>query len=264
MNLMKHLAILTILVILILALGTMAPAAVEKDDPPVRTFQERTYQGKPITFWLKALRERDEQLMSRAFEAIRSLDEDASIAVPDLMQIVAAPFIPIHIVKDPHAVIASKLYDIAVRTEAVDTLAWIGEPAAPAAPALIQWALMTRIIQGTDRTPDENELFIELVAMDAEQRMRVAGAIAAFGPKAYPRVAKLLTSSNAAKRKLSVAILNQDALPIAAELLRSNDCEERHIGLLVLQDMDLVVARSFLDELATQIRENCAMLTKVQ
>jgi hypothetical protein len=77
-------------------------------------------------------------------------------------------------------------------------------------------------------------------------------------------VAKLLTSSDSAKRKLGVAILGQDALPIAAELLRSNDCEERKVGLLILQDMDLVVARPYLDELATQIRQNCAMLTKVQ
>ena len=260
MNRTKYIAGLTIL---ILSLGATTWAAIKDNDPP-RALQERTYQGKPITFWLKVLRDRNEELLSRAFEAIHSLDEDALIAVPDLTQIVAAPFVAIQIGKDSHATIASKLYDIAIRTEAIDTLAWIGEPSAPATPAVIQWALTTRIVPGTNRTPDEDELFIELVAMDAEQRMRVAGAIAAFGSAASPKVAKLLTSSNSAKRKLGVAILSQDALPIAAELLRSRDCDERKVGLLILQDMDLVVSRPYLDELATQIRENCAMLTKVQ
>ena len=77
-------------------------------------------------------------------------------------------------------------------------------------------------------------------------------------------MAKLLTSTESTKRKLGVAILGKDALPIAAELLRSNDCDERKVGLLILEDMVLVVAHSYLDELATQIRENCVMLTKVQ
>jgi hypothetical protein len=260
MNGTKRLACLMTLILL----ASPAWAAGKDDDPPVRAFQERTYQGQPITFWLKVLRERNEELMSKAFEAIHSLDEDGVIAVPDLIQIVSAPFVPIHIGKDTHATIASKLYDIAVRTEAIDTLAWIGEPSAPATPALISWALTTRIIPGTTRTADEDELFIELVAMDAEQRMRVAGAVAAAGAAASPRVAKLLTSSESAKRKLGVAILSRDALPIAAELLRSNDCDERKVGLLILQDMDLVVPHPYLDELATQIRENCVMLTKVQ
>jgi hypothetical protein len=191
-------------------------------------------------------------------------DEDAWVAVPDLTRLITAPFAAIRVGLDSHEVIASKLYDIAVRAEAIDILRWIGEPGAPATAALIQWALTSRVAREPKRGLEEdNQLFIELVAMDAEQRMRVAGAVATFAPDAFPMVVRLLTSSDAAKRKLGVAILSQDALPVAAELLRSNVCEERETGLLILKDMDLVVPQPYLDELANQIRENCAALTKI-
>ena len=77
-------------------------------------------------------------------------------------------------------------------------------------------------------------------------------------------VAKLLTSTDPSKRKLAVAILSQDALPIAAELLRSKLCEDRELGLLVLKDMDLVVSQAHIDELTTQIRAECSILSKGQ
>jgi hypothetical protein len=252
------------LIFLVLAFGGMTAAATrETDDGSLRAFQERTYQGKPINYWLKALRNRDDNLMSTAFEAIRSLDQDAWVAVPDLTHLIAAPFVAIHIGKDSHAAIATKLYDIAVRTEAIEALAWIGEPGEPATATLIEWALTSRVVADVHKNSDENELFIELVAMDAEQRMRVAGAVAAFGSKAFPAISRLLTSPDAAKRKLAVAILSQDALPVATELLRSDACEDRRIGLEILKDMDLVVAPQFLDALARQLRENCATLTKL-
>jgi hypothetical protein len=250
--------------ILVLGIGTAFAAAGQQDKPIPKAFQERTYRGKPITFWLQALRDRNDDLMSSAFEAIRSLDDDAWIAVPDLTRLVAAPFVAIHASTDTREVIASKLFDIVVRAEAIDTLAWIGEPAAPATSALVDWALTERIAAGPSRSSADRELFIELVAMDTEQRMRVAGAVSAFGPAASPIVAKLLTSYDTSKRKLAVAILSQDALPIATELLRSDACAERELGLLVIKDMGLVVEQSQIDELARQLRENCTMLSKLQ
>jgi hypothetical protein len=201
--------------------------------------------------------------MSLAFDAIHSLEQDAWIAVPDLQQLVAAPFVPIDIGKDSHAMIASKVYDIAVRSEAIETLAWIGESGAPATAALLDWALMDRVVPAAKRSPDHDDLFIELVIVDAEQRMRVAGAMAAFGPGAFRSLARLLISSDVAKRKLAVAILSVDALPIAAELLHSEDCEAREIGLHVMQDMDLIVAPHYLDALTKQIGQDCGNLTKV-
>jgi hypothetical protein len=249
----------------LVAVATNAFAAIEThDDTNLRTFQERTYQGKPIVFWLKALRSRNEDLLSGAFEAIRSLEKDAWVAVPDLTRVVAAPFVPIDSVKDSPETIAAKLYDIAVRNEAIDTLAWIGEPAASATTALVHWALTEHVRLSILKQPDDKEFFIELVTMDAEQRIRVARAVAAFGPATSPAVAKLLTSPDASKRKLAVAVLDQDALPIAAELLRSRLCEDRQLGLLVLKDMDLVVSQAHIAQLATQILEDCSTLSKGQ
>jgi hypothetical protein len=241
----------------------MQAAAENRDNDRDRLFQERTYMGKPLTFWLKALRDRDEENLSSAFDAIRSLGGDAWVAVPELSRILNAPFEPIEIGSDSHEAIASKLFDVTVRSEAIETLGWIGEPAAPAAMALVQWGLMPRISPLLKRSSENNELFAELVAMDAEQRMRVAGAVAQLGRHTYPLLARMMASGDGPKRRLAVAILSQDALPIAAELLRSRTCEDRRLGLQVLKDMDLVVSRSQIDELSNQIGETCTTLTKV-
>jgi hypothetical protein len=236
--------------VVVLSIAIVAPAAsASNDDPPVRPFQERTYQGKPFTYWLQVIRDRDKEMIPLAFDAIHSLGQDAWIAVPELTRLVAAPFDPIHIGDDSRKLLASKLYDIAVRTEAVETLGWIGEPASPSGITLIRWALTSRIAPGAFSGAEDGELFIDLVTMDTEQRMRVAGAIAAFGPGASPLIAGLLSSPDATKRKLGVAILSQRALPLAAELMRSHSCEDRQLGFLILKDMDLVVAPSYLDEL---------------
>ena len=250
-------------VLLTLGIISSAYAAERSDDDRDRLFQERTYQGKPLTFWLKALRTRDEDNISEAFNAIRSLGDDAWIAVPDLSRIVGAPFEPIAIGRDSMDKLASKLYDISIRSEAIDTLGWIGERAAPAAVALVKWALAERISMNIKRSPDNDEVFIELVAMDAEQRMRVAGAVAQLGHDTIPITANLLASSDASRRKLAIAILSQDALPVATDLLRSDICDDRQLGLQILKDMDLVVARPQIDELARRIAENCAALTKL-
>jgi hypothetical protein len=243
---------------------TFASSAMAQNvnDRPLTTFQERTYQGKPIGFWLKALRERNEELLSGAFEAIYSLDEDAWIAVPELTRVVAAPFVPIRVGRDSPEVIAAKVYDIAIRTEAIDTLTWIGPASSRSAPTLVEWALTNRVVPPSRKNAIDNELFIELVALDAEQKMRVAGAVAAFGPDVLPVVSRLLISAEASKRKLAVAILSQDALPAAAKLLESEDCQERELGLRIMKDMDLVVGQRYLDEFASQL-EGCTTLTQI-
>jgi hypothetical protein len=262
---MTSIHFLTSAAILMLAVAAMSPAAVhDADNPPIQSFQEGTYQGKPIVFWLKVLRDRDKELMPGAFEAIRSLDQEAWIAVPELTRLVASPFVPIRTGKDTREVIAAKLSDIAVRSEAIDILTSLGESGAPAAKALVQWALTERIAVEPFDVPEDKGLFIELVALDAEQRMRVAAAVSAFGPVAFPMVAALITSPDAARRKLATAILSQDALPLAAELLHSEACDDRDLGLLVLKDMDLVVEQSQIDELARQISSNCTLLSKFQ
>jgi hypothetical protein len=208
---------------------------------------EREYLGKNLNYWLNVIRDRNEEMISLAFDAIRALGPDAQAAVPDLIAVVQAPFSPIRIGEDSQKVIASKLVDIEIRADAIDTLASIGEPASSATAAVIGWALAPRVIPEAIRGQDEQELFIELVMMDTEQHMRIAGAVKEFGKGASYAIAQLLSSQNAEKRKLGVTILNEGVLPIASELLRSRHCEDRNLGLLILRDMDLVVAKSQLD-----------------
>jgi hypothetical protein len=256
--------LLTTLVLALTAFSSTQGAVENGDNNHDKLFQERTYLGKPLTFWLKALRDRDEENLSDAFEAIHSLGPDAWVAVPELSRVVDAPFEPIRIGTDSVETIASKLYDITVRTEAIETLGWIGEPAAASTPELIKWGLVQRISMDFKRSPENNDIFIELIAMDAEQRMHVAGAVAQLGPDTFPLLARMLASSDASKRKLAVAILSQDALPVAVDLLHSGTCEERQLGLQILKDMDLVTARGQIDELSNEIAEMCSTLTKLQ
>jgi hypothetical protein len=251
------------LAILLLALSAQA-AGETNDNDRDQLFQERTYHGRPLTFWLKVIRDRDEDHLSAAFDAIHSLGPDAWVAVPELARLIEAPFTTINMDRDSEEVLAAKLFDISVRSKAIETLGWIGESAAPSTSALLKWGLMKRVSPPAKHSAERDELFIELVAMDAEQRMRVAGAIAQFGSDSFPAIARMLASTDATKRKLAVAILSQDALPVATELLRSEACDDRELGLQILKDMDLVVAPSHIDELSRQIRENCTLVTKVQ
>ena len=214
---------------------------------------EPEYLGKKLNYWIDVIRNRDEQMMPLAFEAIGSLGSAAEAAVPDLITIVTAPFSPIHIGRDSQSVIASKLYDIETRAAAIDTLTLIGESASSASAPTIGWALIPKVIPENIRNKDDEELFIELVMMDTEHRMRVSGAIGAFGKGASPAIAMLLSSKDAERRKLGVAILSQDALPIAADLLRSPRCDDQNLGLRILRDMDLVVPKSHLDSLQQMV-----------
>src|SRR4030095_10188573 len=126
--------------LLLIALFTVTPHS------PAQVPREPTYQGKTLDYWLKAIRERDEANMLLAFDAIRSMGPDASTAVPELTRVVSAPFTPIKLGKDSDYAIATKLFDIALRSEAIDTLATIGEAAAPATMPVIHWALAIRVV----------------------------------------------------------------------------------------------------------------------
>src|SRR5881409_1198930 len=56
------------------------------------------------------------------------------------------------------------------------------------------------------------------------ERMRVAGAVAQFGPDAAVAVTALLNSPDDESRKLGVAITSVDTLAIARPLLKSRNC----------------------------------------
>ena len=140
------------------------PPSIDKQKDRDRVLQYPAYLNKPLSYWLNVIRNRNERMISLAFDAIRGLGPNAWAAVPDLTRLVAAPFTPIHIGKDSNEAIASKVYDIALRTEAIDTLAVIGESASTATPSLVGWALTPRIVvPGIMRNADDDELFIELV-----------------------------------------------------------------------------------------------------
>src|ERR1051326_5804690 len=181
---------------------------------------EPEYFGKTLNYWINVLRDGDREMISLAFDAIRAAGPDAKAAVPDLIALLEAPFSAIRVRQDSQKVIASKLYDIEIRAGAVDTLASMGEAASPATAAVIGWALTPRVIPQAIRNEEDQELYLELVMMDTEQRMRIAGAVNEFGIAGSYAIAKLLSAQDAEKRKFGVAILNEKALPIAAELLR--------------------------------------------
>jgi hypothetical protein len=192
--------------------------------------------------------DRDDKI-TLAFDAIRDLGPDAWPAVEELTRIVAEPFTPVRIGVDRDDVIASKLLSIRFRADAVDALTAIGEAAASSAASLIQWALTVRVIPMNLDSVKDNELFVDLITIDVLDRMRVAGAVARFGPDAAPAIVALLKSTDGEKRKLGVAILSENALPLAANLLKSRNCVDRRRGIAILADMWPVVAKEHLAEL---------------
>jgi hypothetical protein len=174
---------------------------------------------------------------------------DREAAVPELARIVAEPFKPIAIGVDSDELIASKLVDIQCRADAIDALGVIGEAAAPASAALIDWALMMRVIPPETLNRKDDKLFIDLITIDVLERMRVAGAVARFGPGSASAIAASLKSPDGERRKLAVAILNEKALPIAAALLKSGSCADRELGVAVLADMWPVAPRAHILDL---------------
>jgi len=225
--------------------GISGPA---RDEHPAANSNEPSYQGKPLSYWLNSLRNRDSQ-MAGAFEAIWQLGPRAVAAVPELERIVSEPFEPIEVGIDDRRSASAKLREFQIRSRAVDSLRSIGLPAASSARALAKWALTERVIAGNFHNEEDRAVFIDLVGLDVLERMRVASAIAAFLPNATVDVADLLKSRDDEAVKLAVAILNERSLPIAAELLKSGNCTQEKLGLKMLAGLWPVVSRDRLVDL---------------
>jgi hypothetical protein len=214
--------------------------------------REPMYQGKPLSYWMTSIRDRDERMVP-AFDAIVELGPDAWPAVEELTRIVAEPFTPFRIGVDREDMIAPTLFSIGLRAEAIDALTAIGEAAASSTVPLIEWALTVRVIPINLDDLKDGELFVDLITIDVLERMRVAGAVARFGPAAAPAIVALLKSPDGEKRKLGVAILSDGALPIVANLSKSRKCEDRKRGIAILADMWPVVAKEHLAALKTAL-----------
>jgi hypothetical protein len=173
--------------------------------------------------------------------------------VEELTRIVAEPFTPFRIGEDGEDKIAATLLNIGLRAEAIDALTAIGEAAASSTVPLIEWALTVRVIPMNLDDLKDGKLFVDFVTIDVLERMRVAGAVARFGPAAGPAIVELLKSPDGEKRKLGVAILSEGALPIVAELLKSRNCEDRKRGIAILTDMWPVVPKEHLAALKTSL-----------
>lgn len=207
--------------------------------------------GKPLSYWIKAIHDRNVEELESAFDAIVELGPRASAAVPELTQIVAEPFSPIRIGIDDRRQLLTKLQIILMKGAAIDGLGAIGPEAAPSARSVIEWSLTIRVLPPEDRAADA--IFLELVFMDVLERMRGAGTVAQFGIEAAPAVLELMESDNSDRRKFAVAILNEATLPIVSDLMKSENCRERMLGLSVLGDMWSVVPSSHLDALTDML-----------
>src|SRR6476660_7746462 len=78
------------------------------------TPREPMYQGKPLSYWMTSIRDRDERI-GPAFAALTKLGPDAWPAVEELMRIVAEPFTPFRIGVDGEDKIASTLFSLGLR-----------------------------------------------------------------------------------------------------------------------------------------------------
>lgn len=203
--------------------------------------------GRPLSYWINVIRDRDVEELEMAFDAIVVLGPAASAAVPELTQILAVPFSPIRPGKDDKREVLSKLGIILIKGAAIDALGAIGPEAAPSARSVIEWSLTIRVLPPEDRAADV--IFIELVSMDVLERMRGAGTVSQFGTGAAPAVQELMESSDTDRRKFAVAILNEATLPIVSDFMKSESCKRRMLGLSVLADMWPVVPSSHLDAL---------------
>src|SRR5437762_11396122 len=56
---------------------------------------EHQYLGRNLNYWMSVIRDRNQDMISLAFEAIRWLGPEARTAVPDLTALIEAPFTPI-------------------------------------------------------------------------------------------------------------------------------------------------------------------------
>jgi HEAT repeat protein len=217
------------------------------------TAREPDFDGKPLSYWIKAIHDRDEATISDALDAIRFLGPQGRAAVPELIRLLSDPFRPIELGKDSDTAIATKLYEIEVRSAAIDALAAIGESAAPATLPVIQWVLTVRVIPFRVNTLEEHERFVDLVMLEAEYRTRIIRAIEQFGNPAIPTLEQLLRSPDSERRKLAAIALGTDILPIAGKLLTSRDCDDAQLGITLLSDMAPAVAPIYLSELRAML-----------
>jgi hypothetical protein len=227
--------------LLLIAVSPVFSWAAEQRNP--------VYMEKALSYWIDSLRTRDDE-MKLAFAAINALGPDAESAIPELVRILVEPFTAIWVGTDKREQVAAKVANIQLRADAVDALGSIGAPAAASTPSLIQWALMVRVVPMNVTSREDEELYIDLIAVDVLERMRVAGAVALFGKSALLPIAVSLASQNDEERKLAVAILSEHAPPIAASLLKSESCESRKLGIAILMDMWPVVSADHIKDLA--------------
>jgi len=190
--------------------------------------------GKPFSYWIQTLRDRDDR-MDLAFAAIRQLGPRAAGALPELKRILDEPFRPISVGTSRRDDLLAALANIELRGKAVNAMGDIGDPAA--ATALIKWALTPRIIARDNLTDSQTEIFIDLVGIDALERMRVVGVMSQFGTRADDVLTVMLQTRDENARKLAVAILAERALPVATDLLNSRSCDDRQLGLTLLADL---------------------------
>ena len=193
--------------------------------------EDPVYREHPLSYWLKSIRDRDPENIEMAFDAIAELGPAAWRAVPELTRIVEEPFAAIQYGRDSRSAIQTKLLNIHLRAGAIDGLGAIGEAAAVSAESAIRWGLT---------------FLITLIGIDVLERMRVAGAVARFGPGASAAVQKLVESPDNEERKFSAAILQDQTVLIATDLMNSPNCSDRVLGLSLFSAMWPVVAKDHL------------------
>lgn len=214
---------------------------------------EPNYQGKPLSYWLMAIRNRDAKLMPTAFDAIRALGPGAQAAVPELTRVISAPFAPIEVEKDSDDLIYDKIDDIQTRAEAMDALGAIGAAAAPAAMPIIMWALAERFTPPETGGEDNDARFMALIGLDYEQRLQAVVVVSQLGEGTIPTVAALLRSSDPEKRKFAVAVLGEDALPVVSALLKSSSCKDKQLGIDILTDLAPMVGETYVEALKSRV-----------
>ena len=97
-------------VIFMVALSAMVSWSAEQqqiDKTAGETQREPMYQGEPLSYWMRSIRDRDNKIVL-AFDAIRDLGPDAWPAVEELTRIVAEPFTPVRIGVDRDDLIAAQ------------------------------------------------------------------------------------------------------------------------------------------------------------
>ena len=105
-------------VIFMIAISAMASWSAEEqriNNAAGETPRESMYQGKPLSYWLRSIRDRDDKIVL-ALDAITDLGPEAWPAVEELTRIVAEPFTPVRIGVDLNDVVAAKLSSIRLRS----------------------------------------------------------------------------------------------------------------------------------------------------